>query len=155
MQLLQKLEPSLYRSSAKTTEKLSSLVANQKSFSRNSHETVDLTQSRKIPLLHSRNFSSSVVTLEESDGEEETEIIELDEDDEKLVSVFDRYKSEYIINPTVSKKEKTFPTVEPVNSLQDKINLNPIVKEDNWISNIREKFNHAELRKQIQEAEEE
>lgn len=47
------------------------------------------------------------------------------------------------------------PKVEPVNSLHDKIHLSPIVSEDNWLSNFREKFNHVELYKQIQEAEEE
>lgn len=105
LQLLQKFEPTLYRSAnAKTTEKLSSLVSNRKSLSSSSNATIDSTQSRKIPLLHSRNFSSSVVTLEDSDVE--GEIIELDEDDEKLVSVFDKYKSEYIIEPSDLKKEK-------------------------------------------------
>lgn len=105
LQLLQKLEPSLYRSNVKTTEKLSSFIS-RKSLSRSSNAPSDLTQSRQIPLLHSRNFSNSVITLEDSDGEEVTEIIELDDDDEKLVSVFDKYKSEYVITPSVS-KEKT------------------------------------------------
>lgn len=103
LQLLQQLEPNLYRSNVKTTEKLSSFISNRKSLSHSA--TFDPAQSRKIPLLHSRNFSSSVITLEDSDGEGEvTEIIELDEDDEKLVSVFDKYKSEYIIPITVQKK---------------------------------------------------
>lgn len=110
LKLLQQYEPSLYKTTnAKTTEKLSTLVSNHKSLSNSSSTTIDLTQSRKIPLLHSRNFSPSVVTLEDdSDVEEVTEIIELDEDDEKLVSVFDKYKSEYIIEPNeVKKTERT------------------------------------------------
>lgn len=107
MQLLQRIEPSLYRpANAKTTEKFSSLASNRKSLSSSSNATIDVTQSRKIPLLHSRNFSPSVVTLEESDGEEVTEIIELDDDDVKLVSVFDKYKSEYSIEQETKKEKK-------------------------------------------------
>lgn len=102
LQLLQKFEPSLYNTSGvKNTETKTTSFLHRNSLSRASNVSND---SRKIPLLHSRNFSDSVVTLEDSDGEEVTEIIELDEDDEKMVSVFDKYKSEFIITPSVSKE---------------------------------------------------
>ncbi|XP_067641015.1 uncharacterized protein Ulp1 isoform X3 [Eurosta solidaginis] len=93
---------------------------------------------------HRPVMTNGISTVIIDDDDEISEIIDLDDDERQIVSQCIKSKDQTVIDITLGAKEKKkcsmrLPYVEPVNTLQERFNTSPHLKE-NWLEALKSKW---------------